>query len=412
MNGIYIIILLIFFSGLIAYLGDRIGMKVGKKRISIFGLRPRYSSIIITILTGILIAGLSLSILLFTYGSLRQALFNINEVMHRLERLNLQLSLRDRELTDMKEEISEKSEELNRLQDQRNELREKLSSTEEEFEAAKSSLKEARNDITSLEKNRNELQKKIAELEKERKNLEEKINDLNNQITDLNKDYQQARELANQYQAGMIYYMGEDIVYQKGDIIYSDVLIGGRSEEQIIDDLNAFLERANAVAKEKDIKVDEESGMALRLQTEDIMNAARVIYNMEENQKVIVSLVSRVNVPKDDWLLANFLLNKDFIVFNRGEVIAEKEIDADNRAEIIERELEELLNTINEKAVEEGLLPDNQGRVGSLDFSKFYSLLNEIKDRQGNITVRVTASEDIWREDRLGNNLDFTLEAD
>src|SRR6056297_989475 len=255
MNGISIILLLMFFSGLIAYLGDRIGMKAGKKRISIFGLRPRYSSIIITILTGIIIAGLSISILLFTYSSLRQALLNINEVMQRLENLNQQLTMKDHELTNMKEEITLKSEELSKLQEQRNELREKLKSTEEEFEQVKNSLQEARDDIISLEQNRKQLRNKIDSLEQERKNLEEKINNLNDQITVLTEDYQAAKEMANQYQAGMIYYMGEDIVYQKGDIIYSDVLIGGRSEDQTIKDLNAFLERANEVAKEKDIKV-------------------------------------------------------------------------------------------------------------------------------------------------------------
>jgi len=412
LNGIAIILLLMFFSGLIAYLGDRIGMKAGKKRISIFGLRPRYSSIIITILTGILIAGLSLSILLFTYNSLRQALFNINEVMQRLENLNQQLSLKDQELTDMKKQITVKSEELNKLQKQRNELRQKLKSTEREFEQVKDSLQKAREEITSLEKNREELQNKIGELEEERINLEEKINSLNDRITSLTEDYQTAKKLASQYQAGMIYYMGEDIIYQKGDVIYSDVLIGGRSQEQTIKDLNDFLKRANEVAKQKNIKIDEESGMALRLQTDDILNAARVIYNMEKDQKVIVSLVSRVNVPKDDWLLANFLLNKDFIVFAKGEVIAQKEINADQQAEILENKMKDLLNTINKKAVDGGLLPDSRGRVGSLDFSRFYSLLNEIKDMKGKVTIKVQASENIWREDRLSNNLKFSLEAE
>ena len=412
MNGISIILLLMFFSGLIAYLGDRIGMKAGKKRISIFGLRPRYSSIIITILTGIIIAGLSISILLFTYSSLRQALLNINEVMQRLENLNQQLTMKDHELTNMKEKITLKSEELSKLQEQRNELREKLKSTEEEFEQVKNSLQEARDDIISLEQNRNQLRNKIDSLEQERKSLEEKIDNLNDQIIVLTEDYQAAKEMANQYQAGMIYYMGEDIVYQKGDIIYSDVLIGGRSEDQTIKDLNDFLKRANEVAKKKNIKFDEESGMALRLQTDDILNAARVIYNMEQGQKVIVSLVSRVNVPKKDWLLANFLLNKDFIVFAKDEIIATKKINADRQTDTIERELEELLNTINKKAIEDGLLPDTRGRVGSLDFSRFYSLLNEIKDMKGSVNVKVTANEDIWREDRLSNNLKFSLEAE
>ena len=43
MYGVLLIVVVIGLSGLIAYLGDRIGMKVGKRRISLFGLRPKYT---------------------------------------------------------------------------------------------------------------------------------------------------------------------------------------------------------------------------------------------------------------------------------------------------------------------------------------------------------------------------------
>ena len=85
---------------MIAFIGDKIGMKMGKKRVSLFGLRPHYSSIIITILTGILIAVLSITILLGVYSELRQALFNINDVLTRLENLNEQLEDRDQKLSE------------------------------------------------------------------------------------------------------------------------------------------------------------------------------------------------------------------------------------------------------------------------------------------------------------------------
>lgn len=410
MNGSLIIILLVFLSGLIAYLGDRIGMRAGKKRISIFGLRPRYSSIIITILTGILIAALSLTILLFTYSNLRQALFNINQVLSRLENLNQELVEKDQELTRMQNEIETKASELERLQEQRNKLETKLSNTEQEFEEAKESLEQARTDIDSLEEERQHLQDRVSELNQQRESLEDEVDDLNNQIDELTTSYQEVRELAGQYWTGMMYYRGEDIVYQKGDIIYSDVIEGGQSQQETIDDLNQFLSEANEEARQKPIKIDEESGMALKLQTEDIMNAARVLYNMEQEEKAIVSLVAGVNVPRDDWLLANFLLNRNFIVFEKDEVIESRVIDADLSSNQIEDSLQELLNDVNQQAIEEGLLPDTRGLVGSLDFSRFYELVNYLEDSTGKIRVEVYAAEEIWRENRLGDNIEFNLE--
>lgn len=410
MSGINIMILVLIFSGIIAYIGDRIGMKAGKKRVSLFGLRPRYSSIIITVMTGILIALLTISILLFTYTNLRQALFNINDVLDRLQGLNQKLAERDQELEELKNEIDQKTTELEKLSQQRNELTAELQNTEQEYKETREDLEKAHQEIEELKKTREELQKNIALLEEEKTTLEDQVNELNQKISTLTEDYEEVKELATQYRTGMVYYMGKNIVYQKGDIVYSKVLEAGQSQSEIIDDLNQMLDEANKVAKEKNIKVDEQTGQALRIKYEDISNVAKILYNMEEDQKVIVSLVASFNVPEDDWLSVNFLLNRNFRVFRKDDVIANKTINASLSTENLEKELKALLDTINGKAIQKGILPDSQGQVGSLDFSEFYNLLNKIKTIEGEVKVEVIATEDIWREDRLGDNITFNIQ--
>jgi len=403
LNAFVIIGVVVFLSGLIAYLGDRIGMKMGKKRVSLLGLRPRYSSIIITIITGILIAVLSITVLLGVYSELRQALFNINDVLNRLEYLNQQLSKRDQELTSLQEEIASKEKEISKKEKIIEEKDQQIAEKDAEIAETEAELKE-------LAANRQELQNRVEELSSQRANLEEQVSNLEEQIAALESDYDDLREIANQLQAGVIYYMGEDIVYQKGDVIYTDVLEGGQSEQKTISELNQYLQEANKVALEKDIQVNNETGMALRLQTEDILNAARIIYNMDPGSKMIVSLVARVNVPKNDWLYANFQLNQDFIVFKAGSLITSKEINAGQSNQEIEDELESILKEVNEKAIKKGLLPDNSGQVGSINFSQFYDIINQIKAADGQVKVSIYAGDNIWREDRLTNNLRFELE--
>jgi len=46
-----LILILVAVSAIVAYMGDLVGMRVGKKRVSIFGLRPKSTSSIITICT-------------------------------------------------------------------------------------------------------------------------------------------------------------------------------------------------------------------------------------------------------------------------------------------------------------------------------------------------------------------------
>src|SRR6056297_617360 len=309
----------------------------------------------------------------------------------------------------MKAEINNKVDELERLTIQRDRLTTELESTEEEYEATKQDLEEAYHEINQLEENREELGKNIALLEEEKDKLEKQVNELNQQISSLTQDYEDVKELASQYRTGMVYYMGKTIVYQKGDIVYSKVLEAGQSQEKIIEDLNKMLDEANEEAVEKDIKIDENTGRAIRIQYEDISNVAKILFNMEPGQKVIVSLVASFNVPEGDWLSVNFLLNKDFIVFNEDEVIASKIINASSSTDVLESELEKLLNTINGKAIQQGILPDSQGQVGSLDFSEFYNILNRIRSMNGDVEVKVIASEEIWREDRLGDNIRFEI---
>lgn len=416
--------MVVFLSGLIAFIGDRIGLKMGKKRVSLFGLRPRYSSIIITIITGILIAVISITILLGIYSELRHALFNINDVLSRLESLNQQLAERDQELTARNKELAAKDDQLTKLQNEIDSKEQVIEEKENELAAREKEIAKRDQEIAAVEAelknlsaNRKELQARITELNSQRDDLEKQITDLKSQTADLNEqianlesDYDRLREVANQLQAGVIYYMGEDMVYQKGDIVYTDVLTGGRSEQSTISALNKYLQAANEVAKQNEIDVNQETGMALRLQTEDILNAARIIYNMDPGSRVIVSLVARVNVPKNDWLYANFQLHEDFIVFEKDSLIGSKQIVAGQSSSEIENSLRSLLQEINEKAINQGLLPDNSGQVGSINFSEFYDILNQVKAAEKKVTVKVYAKTAIWREDRLTDNINFKLE--
>ncbi len=388
MYAFALILLLILISGLIAYIGDQIGMKLGKKRVSIFGLRPRYSSIIITVVTGIVIATLSIVILLTAYSGLRQALFNINEVMARLDQLDSELMRRTEELDDLRQE--------------RQDLLDSLAQTEEEFQEASRELGEAREEIAELEEERDELDYLVENLRLERDELENQIEELNLELAEVSEDLEEAREQ-------LVYYMDEDIVYRRGEIVYSAVIEGGRSENEIINDLNQFLSEANQVASQRQVDVDDDTGMSLHLQTEDILHAAQVLYNVEPGEQLIVSLTSRVNVPRHDALRADIHINRNFVVFEEEEEVGSKVIDANSSTSDIDSKLRELLAEINQESTRRGLLQDMDGTVGALDFINFYQLVQDIRSHDGTVDVQVKAREEIWRQDRLSDNIDFVI---
>jgi uncharacterized protein (DUF3084 family) len=89
--GIVLIPVLVLISGAIALIGNRIGREIGRRRLSLFGLRPRYTAQIITISSGVLITATTLIVVLLISQEARVALFRLNEVLTETKRLEAEI---------------------------------------------------------------------------------------------------------------------------------------------------------------------------------------------------------------------------------------------------------------------------------------------------------------------------------
>ena len=87
MYGVFLIVVLILTGGAIAFIGDRLGTKIGKKRLSILGLRPRHTSIIVTIITGAFITTMTFAVLAATSENVRTALFGMEKLKQHMEEM-------------------------------------------------------------------------------------------------------------------------------------------------------------------------------------------------------------------------------------------------------------------------------------------------------------------------------------
>ena len=132
-SGWFMLIVLAVMGGLIAYLGDKIGSKVGKRKIKLMGLRPKYTSILVTIMTGISIAVVTLGVMSVLSENARVALFGMNKLRQQQHVLEEQ---RDRLLAEADKLAREMQEKNDLLAD--NEL--KLASQEEQLDGANDRL--------------------------------------------------------------------------------------------------------------------------------------------------------------------------------------------------------------------------------------------------------------------------------
>src|SRR5579864_817467 len=78
---------IVVVAGVIAYIGDRVGHLVGRRRMTLFGLRPRYTSTLFAIGFGMIIALLVVGVLLLVSQDARQALFSIAKLNEQIANL-------------------------------------------------------------------------------------------------------------------------------------------------------------------------------------------------------------------------------------------------------------------------------------------------------------------------------------
>lgn len=84
-SGLVVIPLLILVSGAVAYIGNLVGRATGRRRLTIFGLRPRHTAQIITIVTGMLITIITVASVLLVSQDARTGLFRLNELREQID---------------------------------------------------------------------------------------------------------------------------------------------------------------------------------------------------------------------------------------------------------------------------------------------------------------------------------------
>lgn len=166
----FVFVLLVILSGGIAYIGDYIGRYLGKKRLSFFGLRPKHTAIVSTVITGMLISFLVLLVVTCVNREFREVLLHGKQIMEKNEKLAKKTNemLYDNKLLEKSNNI---------LKTEHNKLNKKFLSLEK---------------LTDIIENKNAvLSKKAKEYEEKSEKLSKKSSDLEKNIRKLLSDYDQ-----------------------------------------------------------------------------------------------------------------------------------------------------------------------------------------------------------------------------
>ena len=101
--GVILIPLLILVSGGIAFIGNLVGRAIGRRRLTLFGLRPRYTAQIITIATGMIITVITVATVLLVSRDARQALFQFRTLQEQMGGLRTEIQNAEARLRQLKQ---------------------------------------------------------------------------------------------------------------------------------------------------------------------------------------------------------------------------------------------------------------------------------------------------------------------
>ena len=115
-TGYILIVAILILGGVIATVGDRIGTRVGKARLSLFNLRPKKTAVIVTIFTGGLISATTLAILFAADEGLRKGLFELEDIQRDLGQKREQLKTAETQKGQVERELNQSRQERSQVQ--------------------------------------------------------------------------------------------------------------------------------------------------------------------------------------------------------------------------------------------------------------------------------------------------------
>ena len=386
MYGIVLILVLIITGGVVAVIGDRVGTKVGKKRLSIFGLRPRHTSTIVTIVTGIVITTLTFGILAAASENVRTALFGMEQLNRSMQETKNKLARASEELTAAREEQGKADMALA-------ELKGSVQSLAEEAErlSAGNRVLSARNDALARENAAlDDLNQSLAA---ENDALAAANETLAADNTQLIGDKKALEKHTYDLRRGLEIIREGDIVYRAGEVIAAGVIKGGRPEDEVRADVTSLAQLASR-------------NVSARL-GKDLPDGEIWVYSPEVDDAVtriakssgdmVVRVVAAGNLVRGEAIRAALDLHPNSIVYRQGEFILAQSyrLTGMGDEQASESLVMDFLKRVNAAAAAHGILPDPiRGTVGVIDGEQLYDIVQTVEPLYGMILFSAYARDD------------------
>ncbi len=437
-------VILAIVGGAIAWLGDVVGARLGKKRSSLFGLRPRQTARLVAVAIGaaLPLGGLLVATVVSEYA--HKAVFEMEQLLTSVEDLKLKVDdFREKaeqanlDATEAQEKAARSDElliEKEAVVEALNEVQASLTgqvtglegavaageqavaTAQREVSAADTKLAAAKDKLESLtdkvdvsveEVRQAEERRDRAVLAQERATLDldikkAKLAEVQRQFEDL----QQRDRLIT----------GSPALFELGDELMRVTMDANGTQDQMESELFELLYFAGAVAERRGVQAGT-NGRAVvavaplprSLGTEEAATEAVIVRYVAselrtrgpEQWVVIVRTYRRLFAEEETQVQVQFKATSNVKVFEAGEGLAEIRVPADAKPgdifKAIYRSITDRDGDLRALALARRMLPHPvTGNYGAADLDDIFDAAAEVRTQQGIVTVRVVAARDTY----------------
>jgi uncharacterized protein (DUF3084 family) len=360
-SGWLLILALLVLGGVLSTLGDRLGSKVGKARLSLFKLRPRKTAVVITALTGALISAISLGLMLLVSERLRVGLFELDTIQARLRESRSALENSQAALEENRRELSRSRADVQQAEKGRTLALRSRQEAVQRREAVQRELAGTRTRLNSLRQDLEPLQRERERLETERSRLSRDVQGRDAEIrrneAELSRVRQRiaagAQEL-KQLETNVIALRRGDVVIASGQPL-ATVRVKLQRPDQAKAVIDGLLQQANQVAFRLLLPGQPADRQILLVPRSDVERLETMLGNRDT---WVLTIRSAANVLRGESRVLAFPdLRPNRPVVRQGEVLARTALEGDERSnEEIRSRLNLLLAAAYARAQRQGTL--------------------------------------------------------
>jgi uncharacterized protein (DUF3084 family) len=441
MAGYTLILAILILGGAIATLGDRIGTKVGKARLSIFNLRPRDTATVVTIATGGMISASTLGILLLLSGQLRDGLFRLESIRSELsnsqqqkQKVETDLKAAQTEQEQAKQRLGEINKSLVQAVRKQSETQALLQTVENKFQQADEELQKASQQEADLRDRIQNLTAEQTSLQAESSQLRDEKSRISSELTDISRDRETLKQKVDESEQRLVEIEKQRVA------LGAEVASLESAREQLLISLEALRKGNVAIFADQILSIGvvrpnlsntELRQASIQLIQQAELNAREVLdflpdqapkdpviriteaqieillNKIKDGQSYVIRILSAGNFLKRETkiaIAADVTLNRQ--IFARGAEIATLQFTPNLSPQALASRIEQLFLLVSFRARREGVLANTlTGKVGNFPPEALTELFKVVSELKSPYEIKAVTKEVIFPASSLSLEL-------